>query len=256
MSFNSSSSIPMRMKKTKPYQTIGYVLIACLSACSSPPAENSKIDSTLTEKASVISKLRQADSLDQLTAIPGNAASVSDVSTAAEISAATVYDEDDQAHQLSFDEGTMYCIMASWCPHSRDFLTIVNNKTYNPVTKSYKLVFLFDRNELPKLRKNIIENQEAYGIETEAQLQKLMNTIAERKRQGKLMFPEVLSEIPDDVAYYYFDTDFNYEMAGYPSSYTSSSGKFDLNPCLWYANRIPSQRELIKRMINFYTAEK
>jgi len=70
------------------------------------------------------------------------------------------------------------------------------------------------------------------------------------------MFPEVLSEIPDDVSYYYFDTDFNYEMAGYPSSYTSSSGKFDLNPCLWYADRVPSQHKLIKRMVNFYNAEK
>lgn len=238
MSFNPSSLIPMLMKKIKPYQTMVCVLIACLYACSSEPADRSQIDSAFTDSAVLDTSVTQA------------------ATAATAVSTATVYDEDDRAHQLSFDEGTMYCIMASWCPHSRDFLTIVNNKTYDPVTRSYKLVFLFDRNELPRLRKSIMENQESYGIKTEAQLQQLMDIIAERKKQGKLMFPEVLSEIPDDVSYYYFDTDFNYEMAGYPSSYTSSSGKFDLNPCLWYANRVPSQLELIKRMVNFYNAEK
>lgn len=235
MSFNSLSLIPMLMKKIKPYQTMVCVLVTCLYACSSEPVDNSQ-DSIITDSVITDSSVNPA--------------------AAAAVSTATVYDEDGQAHQLSFDEGTMYCIMASWCPHSRDFLTIVNNKTYDPVTKSYKLVFLFDRNELSRLRRSIMEHQESYGIKTEAQLQQLMDIIAERKLQGKLMFPNVLSEIPDDVSYYYFDTDFNYEMAGYPSSYTSSSGKFDLNPCLWYANRIPSQLELIKRMLKFYNAEK
>lgn len=245
------------MKKIKPYQTMVCVLIACLYACSSEPTDSSQPDSAFTDNASAISIIKRADSLNQVTAALNTAVLDTTVAPATtSVSTATVYDEDDQAHQLSFDEGTMYCVMASWCPHSRDFLTIVNNKSYNPVTKSSKLVFLFDRNELPRLRNKIIGNQGAYGIKTKAQLQQLMDVIAERKQQGKLMFPEVLSEIPDDVPYYYFDTDFNYEMAGYPSSYTSSTGKFDLNPCMWYANHIPSQRELIKRMINFYTAEK
>lgn len=241
------------MKKVKLCQITGFVLIACLSACSSEPADNSQ-DSTITDSVVVDSSVTSAaaTAATATTAAIDSSAAVPAVPAAA----ATVYDEDDQVHQLSFDEGTMYCVMASWCPHSRDFLTIVNNKTYNPVTKSCKLVFLFNRNELTRLRKSIIENQESYGIKTKAELQQLLALIAERKKHGKLMFPEVLSEIPDDVSYYYFDTDFNYEMAGYPSSYTSSSGKFDLNPCLWYADRVPSKLGLIKRMLNFYNAEK
>lgn len=238
------------MKKIKLCQITEFVLMTCLSACSSEPTDHSQ-DSILTDSAVVDSSVTSAAAT---AAAP--IATASNTTASVAVPTATVYDEDDQVHQLSFDEGTMYCVMASWCPHSRDFLTIVNDKTYNPVTKSCKLVFLFNRNELTRLGKSIIDDQESYGIKTEAQLQQLMDIIAERKKQGKLMFPEVLSEIPDDVSYYYFDTDFNYEMAGYPSSYTSSSGKFDLNPCLWYADRVPSQLKLIKRMVNFYNAGK
>ncbi|MBB5645839.1 hypothetical protein [Pedobacter cryoconitis] len=63
------------MKKIKPYQTMVCVLIACLYACSSEPADSSQIDSAFTDSAVLDTSVTQA------------------ATAAAAVSTATVYDQ-------------------------------------------------------------------------------------------------------------------------------------------------------------------
>jgi hypothetical protein len=164
----------------------------------------------------------------------------------------SAFDEDNVRQELVLDDRTCYCLMASWCPYSSKVMEIINNPTFSSVTKAHPLVFLYDRDEIDNLRESINNDPDHQGLSAD-ELVNLYAIMDERKDQGKLLFPEALSDIPEGVVYYYVDfDDFPFERNGFPSAYNSSSGHFDLNPISWWDVQGKITGEFAMQMLDIY----
>ena len=168
----------------------------------------------------------------------------------------TVYDEDNTSHSLTIDDSTLYCVVASWCPYSKKFVQMLSNSTYNPITKKYKVILIFEKEEIPKLEQNFKENPSAFGVDsTNADdMAAMTKRFEDAKKNGYLFSPEFLSLIPRSVPHYYSDqATFNHSVNSYPKAYDSSISEFNSTPLYWYKNHV-GETELLVTMANDYSS--
>ena len=213
-----------------------YLIIAGIRSCSCNSRHNDEV-ATDTTKVDTISR-------DTIAGPPPN--------KTVQQAEMTVYTEENIKMKIPVDNGTLYCLMASWCPYSKKIMTIVNDPQYDSVTKKYKIFFLYDKNEIDNYRTKLNNEAEAEGL-TKDQLQQLYQVMRQRKQEGKLLMPEVLSDIPMDAKYYYINyRNFEFQRGGYPSTYNPKTGRFDIKPPEWWYDQSPADSTLIFKMVKYY----
>lgn len=148
-----------------------------------------------------------------------------------------LFDIDGNQVNISIKSGTMYCNMATWCPHSDQLIKNINNNEFKHVFKSYKIVFLFSKTEVEDYIKNhkddIRAMAEEKGIPYKDVLKRFQN-IADVQDQFNL---EMFNEIPTNISYYFYDKNFNYKLYGFPQTYSYQTNVFSQSPYEWLAEK-------------------
>jgi hypothetical protein len=159
-----------------------------------------------------------------------------------------VYDPDGNSVNLTIDPNTMYCNMATWCPHCDQLIKNIRNPRYTNVFSSRKIIFLFSKSEL----KDYVDGHEKeindMAVENGLTAQELRERLRSLMQQQDQASPEMFDRIPSSIKYYFYDKEFKYETGGIPEVYSFRTNSFSESPYEWLGNKDESQIPIINSM--------
>jgi len=162
-----------------------------------------------------------------------------------------VYNADDEPVDLEMNDSTIYCSAATWCHFSKGFIESLRDPRFASLRQKYPMVILFDRQEAKTMLDQVRENASAMGITTVEDSVQTVSMLEQRAKEGRVIFPTVLSMIPKrNVSIYYFGKELDIHQ--FPVTYDVDSQSFSQNPYAWYVAHSPEDAEMINRLAKKY----
>jgi len=133
------------------------------------------------------------------------------------------------------DKNTAIFSIATWCPHSREFIQLLQDQQIKPMLVHKRLIFVLDEewSKYAEVRWETLAPQIEKGeISKSDAIESLKSEIkaAKEARNGSMvLFPQVLEKLPGN---YYYVTETsrklsNIQNQGFPGGYSAKTGKFD-----------------------------
>ena len=141
----------------------------------------------------------------------------------------TVFNKSGEPINLMVDNNTHVCIMATWCPYSKQLKDILNDSVSDVYIKDRRLVFLFAE-EWPSVESQINDLVEA-GEYTQEEAEELIVALKTRANWGPLFDESFLADLQGD--HYYLQDESGIEWTSFPDCYSHKKNEFGLAAIEW-----------------------
>lgn len=154
-----------------------------------------------------------------------------------------VYDKEGHPDTLYLDANTAAFTMATWCPHSHELLGMLGDSLMVPKLAGQELVFLFERNEMLRVMRQIDEDSSL--SDSDKALYRTKVTERMQPEGGiRLLDRSMLAEVPGEV--YFYDEASGLNNNGFPSAYSGKHKDFTTNRLTWLLNNCGCTTEEFK----------
>lgn len=135
---------------------------------------------------------------------------------------------------IDVNDRTLVIALATWCPHSKNFVKTITDPRVTPAFQGYTWFFVVAENEWTSVRKQLAElkgSDALNGLSVDAALKRLKA----KAGNGPLFDPSVLDSLPGKL--FTLSENSPTKLDSFPSLYSHESGAFDSHPIKMVATK-------------------